>query len=492
MDSSTKTITGPSFFGHPLGLLSLFATELCERFSYYGMRAILLYFMYNSVADGGLGIDYTAALVIMSIFGSLVYLASILGGWMADRVFGPYKGVLLGGLIIMAGHIVLGMPLGKLGLFISLLLIVLGTGLLKPNVSVMVGQLYEDGDSRRQSGFSLLIMAINIGSFFSPLIVGSVSISFGYHVAFLIPAIIMVAALAVYVIMGKKTLKGIGRQVVAPLSPREKRKWLIIAIVVIVILVAATLFFLSSDSINIHIIGEIMPLVCTIIAAFLFLYIIRDKEITPVERTRVCVFIPIFLAAAIFWAVAEQQASTIALIADARVNNVIGNFNIPPSWYASVNPLIIIILSPIFAVLWTKLDKRQPSDFAKISVGLFMAFCGFSILALAFWLVGSTGQISPLWIVGGMAVMTLGELLLSPIGLSATTLLSPERHRSKMMSLWFIASALGQGIISLTVHLFDETAPEKFYFSYAIVALVVGLILFLMRKKLLLLANRDM
>ena len=489
MDKTTSNISSKSFFGHPIGLLSLLSTELCERFSYYGMRAILVYYIYDSVVSGGLGLDHTTAMVIMSLFGSLVYLASILGGWVADRLFGPYKGVLFGGIIIMAGHIVLGLPLGVPGLYISLLLIILGTGLLKPNVSVMVGELYDIDDHRRQSGFSLLVMSINVGSFFSPLIVGIVSISAGYNIAFLIPAFMMFIALLIYTIMGKETLKGIGRQPVAPLSAAEKHRFCIIVIAVIAGVVVLSLILSFMKLLNIDLLSDFMPLICTIISAILFYFIIRDKNITTVERSRVYAFIPIFLTASIFWAIAEQQSSTIALIADTRVNNVIGSFNIPPSWYASINPLVIILLSPLFAILWTRLGKKQPSSFAKMAMGLFLAFCGFVIFAFAFWHVGSNGQISPFWVIGGMTIVTIGELLLSPIGLSTTTLLSPSRHKSKMMSLWFISNALGQGVISLTVHFFNEDAPEGFYFSYALVALVIGLTLFLVRKKLLTLSK---
>lgn len=488
MGEETSTKPKRTFFGHPMGLLNLFSTELCERFSYYGMRAILIYYIYDSVTSGGLGIDHTTALVIMSLFGSLVYLSSIVGGWMADRVFGPYKGVLYGGLIITAGHVVLGLPLGALGLFAALLLIILGTGLLKPNVSVMVGELYSTDDPRRQSGFSLLVMAINIGSFLSPLIVGTTSAAAGYHIAFLIPAAMMIVAIAVYVLMGRSTLRGIGREAVAPLTAHEKKKWAGIVSAVVVVLVVVGSLLAMNNLLDISLIGDFLPVVCTVVAAVIFVFIIRDKKISATERSRVYAFIPIFLAAAMFWALSEQQSSTIALVADTRVDNDVLGLHIPPSWYASINPLVIIILSPLFAVLWTKLGKKQPSMFVKMAGGLVMACGGFAILGIAFFASGS-GQISPLWVLAGMTVMTVGELLLSPIGLSATTLLAPERHKSKMMSLWFISNALGQGVIAIAVNFFDEANPEDYYLAFACAALVVGLILFLLRNKLLALAK---
>ncbi|MCL2749829.1 MAG: oligopeptide:H+ symporter [Coriobacteriia bacterium] len=489
MSSKTSEKPKRSFFGHPMGLLNIFSTELCERFSYYGMRAILLYYIYNTVSSGGLGVEHTEALVIVSLFGSLVYLSSILGGWLADRVFGPYKGVLYGGLIITVGHVVLGMPWGEPGLFAALFFIIVGTGMLKPNVSVMVGELYTKDDPRRQAGFSLLVMAINIGSFLAPLIVGATSVAFGYHTAFLIPAVMMMAAVFIYVILGKTTLQGIGREPVQRLTAIEKRRWGSVATLIVGILVALFVFLGTKGLLNIEMIGNSMPFVCTILAAVLFLFIILDKNTSKVERSRVFAFIPIFLVAAVFWAIAEQQSTTIALVVDTRIDNNVMGYVVPSAWYASVNPLVIIVFAPIFALIWTKLGKRQPSIMVKMSLGLWLAFLGFAVFALAFISVGSGELVSPVWILTGISLMTLGELMLSPTGLSATTLLAPDRHMSKMMGLWFVSNALGQGIIALTSHLFNETAPADFYLAYALVALVCGTGMFLARKKLLALAQ---
>lgn len=476
------------FFGHPLGLLNLFGTELCERFSYYGMRAILIYYMYDTVANGGLAMKETDALVIMSLFGSLVYLSSIVGGWLADRVMGAYRGVLFGGIVITAGHIVLGLPLGVMGLLIALLLIVIGTGLLKTNVSVMVGALYSEGDPRRQGGFSLLVMSINIGAFISPLIVGIVSETIGYNTAFLIPAAMMIVAVILYTLMGKSTLKGIGREPVQPLTEAEKRRWILLGIVGVAALVALGTVLVLSNT-DVMIIGEAMPVICTLIALAIFITLIKDRTTSATERSRVLAFIPLFLASAMFWAIAEQQSTTIALIADTQINNSVAGFHVPPSWYASVNPLVIIIGSPIFALAWSRLGTRQISIVAKMAVGLFLACAGFLVLAAAFLTTGSETLVSPLWVIAGLTLMTTGELFLSPTGLSATSLLAPKRHMSKMMSLWFISNALGQGIIALTAGLFNEAAPGGFYLAFALVALVVGGILLLLQGRLLSIAK---
>jgi POT family proton-dependent oligopeptide transporter len=265
-----------TFLGHPLGLLNVFSTEFCERFSYYGMRAILVFYLYDAVSDGGLGLSQTDSMIIMSLFGSLVYLSSIMGGWIADRVLGPYRSILLGCILIASGHVVLGAPLGIAGLFVAILLIVVGTGLLKPNVSVMVGSLYDKDDPRRLAGFSLLYLSINIGAFLSPLIVGSISQVIGYKTGFFIPAVVMGAGLFVYVGLSKRTLAGVGRKPVQPLTLDDEKQWrnkfLIVTIAVIAIIGIQSG---EHDAISAKDISDMIPFICIVIAGSLFAFIIR-------------------------------------------------------------------------------------------------------------------------------------------------------------------------------------------------------------------------
>jgi POT family proton-dependent oligopeptide transporter len=471
-----------------VGLLNIFSTEFCERFSYYGMRAILVFYLYDLTTKGGLGLSQTDAMVIMSLFGSLVYLSSIVGGWLADRVLGPYRSILVGGATIAAGHVVLGIPLGVAGTAVAMVLIILGTGLLKPNVSVMVGELYARSDPRRQAGFSLLYLSINIGAFLSPLIVGSISDSLGYHIAFVIPAVVMGLGLFVYIALSKHTLADVGRAPTDPLTAesirRIRRNFLIglpIATLVIAGLIAAHLLGLA-------VISDAIPLVCALLAVALFIFLLRDKRVQGIEQNRIRAYIPLFIAATCFFAISEQQSSTFPIVAKEFTDNVLGGFVFPASWYSSVNPLLIIALSPVFALLWTKLSHRQPSMVVKIAVGLAIAALGFILLTVGF-LVSSGNLLSPFWLVASIFLITTGELLLSPTGLSATSLLAPEIHVSKMMGLWFISNALGQAINTATVRLFDGSAPELFFMGYAVVALAVALAILLMRKLLLSLAG---
>ncbi|HBT95934.1 MAG TPA: MFS transporter [Coriobacteriia bacterium] len=368
---------------------------------------------------------------------------------------------------------------------VSLALIVLGTGLLKPNVSVMVGQLYSADDPRRASGFSIFYMSINLGSFIAPLVVGLVSELFEYHIAFMIPAAMMVLALTIYTVLGRGALRGIGRKPVQPLGAGERRRMAFIALIAVVILAATVTILALNNLMDLAVVGDIMPETCTVVAAVIFFFIIRDRNVSGTERSRVLAFIPLFLAGAMFWAIAEQQSTTIALIADTHVQNHVAGFEIPPSWYASVNPLVIIIGSPILALIWTRAGNRQASLVAKMAVGLFLAFAGFVVFAVAFWQTTSATLVNPLWIVAGLTLMTVGEIFLSPTALAATTQLAPQRHISKMMSLWLISNALGQGVVALTADFFNEAAPAGFFLAFALVALIIGILLLLLQGKLL-------
>jgi POT family proton-dependent oligopeptide transporter len=478
------------FLGHPLGLLNIFATEFCERFSYYGMRAVLIFYLYSTAADGGLGLSQTEAMVMMSMFGSLVYLSSIMGGWIADRLLGPYRSIMYGCITIAAGHIVLGAPFGLTGVYIALLLIIIGTGLLKPNVSVMVGMLYSKDDSRRQAGFSLLYLSINIGAFLSPLIVGSISQSVSYSTAFMIPAAVMGGGLLIYLGLSRRTLAGIGRKPVQPLSVEDKRHWRKILIIAALIIIVVAALIVILDFISIHTVTHAIPLGCALVAVILFIFLIRDKNVSAEERNRMKAYIPLFIAATCFFSISEQQASTFAVVAKEYVNDAIFGFDIPPSWFSSVNPLGIIVLSPLFAIAWTKLGKRQISIFSKMGLGLIIAGAGLVIIAVGFFLnENNGGLLNPMWLIASITIITVGELFLSPTGLAATSLLAPENHISKVMGLWFISEALGQGINTITVQFFNGKAPETFFMIYAFAAFIIGVIVLILHKKLLALAG---
>ncbi|MEK5444220.1 MULTISPECIES: peptide MFS transporter [unclassified Fredinandcohnia] len=472
------------FFGHPKGLFTLFFTEFWERFSYYGMRAILLFYMYYEVSDGGLGLDQHTAMAIMSIYGSLVYMSGVIGGWLADRIFGTSKAVFYGGILIMLGHIALAIP-GNISLFfVSMVLIVLGTGLLKPNVSSVVGEIYSEKDTRRDAGFSIFYMSINLGGFLSPLIVGEIGLKHNFHWGFAIAAIGMFFGLLFFVFTKKKNLGLAGTIVPNPLAPNEKKKvytQIAVGIVIVAILIAVGIpaGFLTFDSF-IALIGILGFLIPTIY----FVTMYRSSKTSDVERSRVLAYIPLFLAAVMFWSIQEQGATILANYADTRTQLQFAGFDISPAWFQSLNPLFIIIFAPVFAWLWVKLGDRQPSVPKKFSLGLLFAGLSFLVILLPAYFGGTDSLVNPLWLVLSYFIVVIGELLISPVGLSATTKLAPAAFTAQMMSLWMLSNAAAQALNAQLVKFYTPETEMTYFGVIGGASIVLGIILLFVSPKI--------
>ncbi|MCM3731962.1 peptide MFS transporter [Fictibacillus nanhaiensis] len=471
------------FFGHPKGLFTLFFTEFWERFSYYGMRAILIYYMYYEVSKGGLGLDETTALAIMSIYGSLVYMSGVIGGWLADRVFGTSRALFYGGILIMIGHIVLSLPGDLTMLFISMVFIVIGTGLLKPNVSSVVGDIYAPEDNRRDAGFSIFYMGINLGAFLSPLIVGEVSKT-SFHLGFGIAAIGMLLGLIVFVVTKKKNLGLAGTYVPNPLSPAEKKKYSIIvgitAVALAVILgttIPAGIFTLDVFITLVGIFGITIPTIY-------FIVMYRSPKTTATERSRILAYIPLFIASVMFWAIQEQGSTILAAYADKRTDLEFAGLTISPAWFQSLNPLFIIVLAPVFAWMWVKLGDRQPTVPKKFALSLFFAGLSFMVILLPAYFGGENTLVNPLWLVLSYFIVVLGELLLSPVGLSATTKLAPAAFSAQTMSLWFLSSAAAQAINAQIVKFYSVETEMMYFGTIGGVAILLSLILFVISPKI--------
>ncbi|ASV67892.1 peptide MFS transporter [Cytobacillus sp. FSL W7-1323] len=471
------------FFGHPKGLFTLFFTEFWERFSYYGMRAILVFYMYYEVSQGGLGLSQTTALSIMSIYGSLVYMSGIIGGWFADRIFGTSKAIFYGGILIMLGHIALAIPGSVAMFFVSMVLIVLGTGLLKPNVSSVVGDIYSENDSRRDAGFSIFYMGINLGGFLSPLIVGSL-MDTSFHLGFGVAAVGMFVGLVTFQVTKKKYLGLAGTQVPNPLAPNEKKRvftqiGLGILIVAILVAVGIPTGYLTFESLVfiVGILGVGIPIIY-------FTVMYRSKKTTDVERSRLIAYIPLFIAAVMFWAIQEQGSTILASYADNRTDLEFMGITISPAWFQSLNPLFIIVLAPMFAWLWVKLGDRQPTIPQKFSLGLLFAGLSFIVILVPGYFASEGALVSPLWLVLSYFIVVLGELCLSPVGLSATTKLAPTAFSAQTMSLWFLASAAAQAINAQVVRFYSAETEVLYFGIIGGLSIVLSIVLFLVAPKI--------
>lgn len=476
--------------GHPRGLPTLFLTEMWERFSYYGLRPLLVLFMSAALLDGGFGFERGQAAAIVGIYGACVYLASLPGGWIADRLLGLRRAILYGAICISAGHIAIGLSAfegGRIAFFLGLILIVLGTGLLKPNISAIVGDLYPEGGARRDAGFSIFYMGINTGSFFGQIITGFLGETVGWHWGFGAAGVGMLIGLTVFVTRSKSTLGNLGMEPTKHPDPKiqsrqETQVKLFTGIGVGILAVVFVLAATGAITIDAQVIGQYMTYILVGMAFLFFAYIFLFGGLVGDEKQRVLVIAVLFVAAAIFWSAFEQAPTSLNLFARDFTERRIGNFEVPATWFQSINSAFIILLAPVFAALWTKLGSRDLSSPTKFSLGLLSAGIGFFIMIFAANIVvGSNGamKVSALWLTFSYLFQTIGELCLSPVGLSSMTKLSPRRYVGQMMGIWFLASAVGNLIGGLVGGHVD---PEKLdqmpqLFTYTTASLAVSGIL---------------
>ncbi|GAK30072.1 dipeptide/tripeptide permease [Weissella oryzae SG25] len=460
------------FLGQPRALSTLFMTEMWERFSYYGMRAILLFYMWHLISIGDLHISRTTAASVMAIYASMVYLSGAVGGYIADRILGARRTVFWGGVLIMLGHIALALPFGASALFSSIGLIIIGTGLLKPNVSSLVGTLYKPNDSSRDAGFSIFVFGINLGAFIAPLLVGATQRAAGYHLAFGLAAIGMFFGLLQYHFGGKR----LGEDTNYPGDPiqAEEIKPLILKIVASLVLfglVVALMFAMGWNDVASFI--RLLTIIAVIIPVSYFVTMITSRKITKAERSHVWAYLPLFLAAVLFWAIEEQGSIVLATFAAERVDTSW----FPAAWFQSLNPLFIMLYTPFFAWLWTKWRKNQPSSPTKFAVGLMFAGASFLLMALPGTLFGTATRVSPLWLVGSWALVIIGEMLISPVGLSVTTKLAPKAFMSQMMSMWFLSAAAGSALNAELVTLYNPANEVQYFFWFGTASVALGIVL---------------
>jgi POT family proton-dependent oligopeptide transporter len=470
------------FFGHPRGLSTLFFTEMWERFSYYGMRALLILFMVATPAAGGLGFDTATAGAVYGLYTSMVYLASLPGGWIADRLIGQRRAVLWGGILIACCHYSMAVPVMAM-FYVGLVLIVIGTGLLKANVSVLVGQLYAPDDHRRDAGFSIFYMGINIGAFFSPLVCGYLGQRVNWHAGFGAAGVGMTLGIVQYV-LGDKHLGDAGRRPAPAKSPEagallQRRVITWGGVGLVAIIAAGVAMFSGALPISPTQLANGMGylLLTTVVVFFGWLFL--AGEWTPAERKRLITIALFFLAASLFWAEFEQGGSTLNLFADRDTNNSILGWTFPSSWYQSVNALFIIAFAPIFAWLWVRLGRREPSSPAKFSFGLIGAGTGFLIMVVAALISAKGVKVSPNWLVATYLVHTFAELCLSPVGLSAMTKLAPARVAGLMMGVWFLATSVGDFFAGRLASFYETLPLPSLFGMNAAIGIALGIVMLL-------------
>ena len=491
-----------AFFGHPRGLQTLYFTEMWERFSYYGMRGFLLLYMTTAAAAGGLGLDTATGSVIYGVYTSSAYLMNIPGGWLADRVLGPRKAVLYGGMLIAAGHYSLAIP-ASATFYVGLLLVALGTGLLKPNISVIVGQLYPQQDVRRDAGFSLFYQGINLGATLGPIITGflvqherfralitgwGLDPNSAWHWGFGAAGVGMTFGLVQYV-LGARYLGTAGLRPPTAGSPdefaRAKRQaatYLGIGAVVLALLGVA--IGMGAVEVTRARVTTVFSVILLSVTIGIFGSLFAGRAWTVVERRRLYMIGVYFIAAALFWGVFEQAGSTLNLFARDSTNNVIFGLAFPSTYWQSVNAILIFILAPVFAVLWVKLGARQPATPTKFAVGLLGVGLGFLYLVPGAQMTLDGAKVGISWLFMVYLIHTIAELCLSPVGLSAMTKLAPPKIVSLVMGIWFLGAAVGNFMAGQAASFYEHLPMPTLLTAVAILPMLIGVVMVVFRRKL--------
>jgi POT family proton-dependent oligopeptide transporter len=460
-----------SFFGHPPGLSTLFFTEMWERFSYYGGRAMLILYM-TAAATGlnpGLGLTVVEAGALYGLYTAVVYMTNLPGGWIADKFIGARNAVFYGGCIIALGNLSLAAPFGTTSFYSGLVLIAIGTGLLKPNVSTMVGSLYGKDDIRRDSAFSIFYMGINLGAFLAPLVAGYFGQNVNWHAGFLVVAIGMSLGLIQYK-LGAKHLGDAGKHVRTGSDEDHAKQQKALKNGALgffgVVAILLILHFTGIYPMTVVNLSNLVGILLLVIPFVYFGFLFTKGGFDQAEKNRIVAIIVFYLAAALFWSAFEQAGSTLTLFADRNTHNSFLGMEFPSTWWQSINALFIIVLSGVFAWLWIKLNKMrmEPSTPMKFAIGLALVGVGFLILVpAAILLEKNGGKVGIIWLLMVYFIHTVGELFLSPVGLSAMTRLAPTRIVGQMMGIWFLGAATGNFIGGRVGGMF-ESFPLKYIF----------------------------
>lgn len=489
------SVNAPTRWGHPRALSTLFYTELWERFSFYGMRGLLVLYMTTSQAQGGLGFDLKHAAALYGLYSALVYLACLPGGWLADRFLGSERATFWGGLLILLGHLAMAWPAVR-GLYPAMALLVCGTGLLKPSVSGMVGQLYAADDPRRDSGYSLYYMGINLGAFLAPLVCGWLALSapvrdrlgalglppsLAWHAAFGVAAAGMAFGLWVFV-RGRADFPAASARPAQPPNPADWRRlrWAAsLATGTIALLGAA----IVSGALDIATLSDLFGSALLVLVGGFFVWALGSRHWTANERRDLRLIVVLFLGAVVFWALFEQGSSTLTLFAEHDTDRYLPwlGYDFPATWFHSVNPLLIILGAPLFAWGWLRLGPRNPAAGTKFLLGLALASAGFAVLMVAARFADTGIKVSPAWLIATYALHSVGELCLSPVGLSAMSRLAPARISGLTMGVWFLAASVGNYLGGRVAGLYENFTRAELFMAVSgagMVAVVVLAFLF--------------
>lgn len=484
MNGPTSTSSADTgFMGHPPGLAILFFTEMWERFGYYGMRALLILYLVAGVDEGGLAYDASAAGSIYALFTSMVYLFGLPGGWIADRLIGQRRAVLLGGILIAAGYYTMAVAAVQ-AFYTGLAIVVVGTGLLKTNASVIVGQLYAADDERRDAGFSIFYMGINVGALLGPLLCSYLGEKIDWHLGFAAAGVGMTLGTLQYV-LGGRLLGDAGLRPSRPETPEAaaalgRQIRTAAGLGFLGTIVAIALFMTGVVRAEPESISNAFGVFLLVVAVVFFGWLFLTGDWTPVERGRLWAIVALFLAASFFWGAYEQAGSSLNLFAERATDRMFGDWEFPAGWFQQVPALFVILQAPVFAWLWIRLRRRQPSSPAKFALGLLFVGLGFLVMIAASTAAEGGAKVSPNWLIATYFLHVIGEMCLSPVGLSTVTKLAPARVTGLMMGVWFLASAVGNYLGGRVAGLYETLELPVLFGVVAAIPIAAAVVLFLL------------
>ena len=475
--------------GHPRALSTLFFTEMWERFTFYGMRALLVLFLVDAIGNGGYGLDDKTATAIYGLYTAAVFMAALPGGWVADRLVGAQRAVMVGGVLMTLGNLMLAIPGPKELFFGGLVVIIIGVGLLKPNVSTLVADLYPEGGGRRDAGFTIFYMGINLGAFIGPLIAGWLAQRYGWRVGFLAAAVGLPFGLLQFW-LSRHLFNGAGAH------PNRNDggaglagDWRRLYVALVILSLVAALLFSGAVHLDPARLAKGAAYVLVGMGFLYFLYLFAGAGLDAVERRRMVVVLVMFLAVASFWSGYEQAGSSLNLFAKRYIDRMVGGFEIPAGWFQSVQPAFVIIFAPLFSMLWVRLAQRNldPAAPLKFAFGLLLMGLGFLFMVVAANMVVG-GASAPAYLLVLTYLLTVfGELCVSPVGLSTVTKLAPARLVGQMMGVWFLGSSLGKlmaGLIAGTFDPNDVAAMPGRYLDIVFYACGVGVVLLVLSPRI--------
>ncbi|UNX56299.1 oligopeptide:H+ symporter [Georgenia sp. TF02-10] len=442
-----------------------------ERFSFYGMQGILVYYLYYSATEGGLGLSEAEATSIVGAYGGLVYLSSVLGAWVADRLLGAERTLTSAAVLIMLGHISLAVIPSFLGVGVGLVCVALGAGTLKATTSAVLGDMYASGDDRRDAGFSIYYMAVNLGALFGPLLTGLLWDMRGFHWGFGLAALGMAAGLVQYLLLRRSTVGSAGREVPNPLPAAQRVRYagLVLAVLAVVAVLSVVGVITAAR------LSGIVVVLTLLAAVGLFALMLTSRKISDVERSRVVSFIPMFVASAAFWSLFQQQFTVVAVYSDQRLDRTLFGWEMPPSWVTSINPIFIIVFAGVFAAMWQRLGPRQPSTPWKFAIGT--TVMGAAFLLFIPYAGGGPNSTPLLWLVLILFLFTIAELCLSPVGQSLSTKLAPQAFHTQMIALYFLSVAVGSAASGWLARFYDPSHEVPYFLVLGGASVLVGLVI---------------